>query len=64
MALQLLGIVMLTDGKINEAHQQLRPLTSEEMRTDLRQKLNVLSRHKLLRPATLTLFMDALLLGI
>ena len=64
MALQLLGIVMLTDGKINEAHQQLRPLTSEEMRTDLRQKLDVLSRHKLLRPATLTLFMDALLLGI
>lgn len=64
MAQQLLGIVMLMDGKTQDAHHQLLPLANDEMRTDLRQKLDLLSRHKKLKPAIVTLFMDALLLNV
>ncbi|MBO4673695.1 MAG: hypothetical protein J5616_05025 [Bacteroidaceae bacterium] len=64
MAQQLLGIVMLMDGKMKDAHHLLRPLANDEMRADLHEKLNILARHQVLKPASVTLFMDALLLNI
>lgn len=64
MAQQLLGIVMLIDGKMQDAHHQLLPLANDEKRKDLRQKLDILSRHQILKHNTVTLFMDALLLNI
>lgn len=60
----LLGIVMLLEGKTKEAHQQLRPMLNDDNIADFKQKLHTLHRHKLLKPTTLTLFWDALMLHI
>lgn len=60
----LLGMVMLLDGKMMEAYQQLQPLINEGNKSDLQQRINTLCRHKMLDHTTLTLFTDALMLYI
>ena len=60
----LFGIVLLMDGKMQEAHQRLRPVINDSNITDFKQRLNTLQRHKLLKRGTLTLFLDALALQI
>ena len=60
----LMGIVLLLDGKVKEAYQQLRPIVSEKNMADLRQKLDTLHHRKLIERTTLTLFIDALTLNI
>lgn len=63
-AAMLFGIVLLMDGKMQEAHQRLRPVINDSNITDFKQRLNTLQRHKLLKRGTLTLFLDALALQI
>jgi thioredoxin-like negative regulator of GroEL len=60
----LLGIVMLLDGKVKEAYDQLHPLINANNKADTMQKLDTLCRQKLLQRTTLTLFTDALVLHI
>lgn len=60
----LLGIGMLMDGMMKEAHQQLRPIIDESNMGDFKQKLDTLNRHKLLNHTLLTLFLDALMLNV
>ena len=60
----LLGIVMLLDGKVKEAYDQLHPLINANNKADTMQKLDTLCRQKLLQRNTLTLFTDALVLHI
>ena len=60
----LFGIVMLMDGKIREAYQQLKPVIKVDNMDDFKQKLYTLHRHNLLKLTILTLFLDALMLNI
>lgn len=60
----LLGVVMLMDGKTQEAYRQLMPLFQEKKTDDLHERLNTLCRQKRLKKGTVTLFLDALMLQI
>lgn len=60
----LYGLVLLTDGKIKEAYQQLSPVVNINNIENLQQKLNVLRHHQLIESNELTLFIDALILHI
>lgn len=59
----LLGIVMLLDGKFQEAYHQLKPLYREKKVSDLKEMLKMLSQQERMQPSTATLFMDALILS-
>lgn len=58
----LWGLVMLMDGRIKEAHQQLRPMINEDNIGNLRHKLNTLSHYQQIGRDLPILLMDALML--